>query len=251
MPPTSPAAEVTLAPPARPEDLSAADRYGIAVATQRDPDSWQLVRTGGRLRLLEPLALGGHALDLSFDDGPTRRRLETSRKTDPLPRAVGVGRNATPPTVVDATGGLCRDAAVLCWLGCPVTAIERVPALALLADAAATAARFPAGLRVVCADAIAWLEALGDAERPDVVCLDPMFEETGKAQVKKEMQVCRALCGTPEDASALLAAARAAARERVVVKRHGKAPPLGDGVSYAVPGERVRFDVYLTARSGG
>jgi hypothetical protein len=43
----------------------------------------------------------------------------------------------------------------------------------------------------------------------------------------------------------LFAAARAAARERVVVKRDAKAPPLAPGPSFAVDGERVRFDVYL------
>ena len=61
------------------------------------------------------------------------------------------------------------------------------------------------------------------------------------------MQACRALAGPPTDTSALLAAARAAARDRVVVKRHPQHPPLADDVSFEVRGDRVRFDVYLTS----
>ena len=45
---------------------------------------------------------------------------------------------------------------------------------------------------------------------------------------------------------ALLAAARQAARDRVVVKRHAHHAPIGAGVSFEGKGERVRFDVYLT-----
>ena len=98
------------------------------------------------------------------------------------------------------------------------------------------------------AEATAWLEAQADSgARPAVVYLDPMFAEAGKAQVKKEMQACRALAGAPADAPALLAAARAAAGERVVVKRHPQHRPLADDVSFEVRGDRVRFDVYLSA----
>lgn len=251
MPPTSPAAEVTLAPPARPEDLSAAAEFGIAVASGRDPSSWQIWRHLGRLELHEPVHLGGLVLDLGFDTTDLRRRLQTARRTDPLPRAVGLARKDRSPTVVDATAGLCRDAAVLSWLGCSVTALERVPALAMLASVAARDARLPGGPTVLLADAVAWLRNLPDADRPDVVCLDPMFEDAGKAQVKKEMQVCRHLCAGDDEFDDLFAAARAAARERVVVKRHGKAAPLAPGVSFAVPGERVRFDVYLTGHVAG
>jgi 16S rRNA (guanine1516-N2)-methyltransferase len=101
---------------------------------------------------------------------------------------------------------------------------------------------------VVAGDACAWLAGL-TGERPEVVYLDPMFQGPGRAQVKQEMQVLRALCGPPEDAGALFAAARAAASERVVVKRHPDDPPLGGPPSFTVAASRVRFDVYLTARA--
>jgi 16S rRNA (guanine1516-N2)-methyltransferase len=76
-----------------------------------------------------------------------------------------------------------------------------------------------------------------------------MFAAGGKAQVKKDMQVCRLLAGAPEDPAPLLAAARATATDRVVVKRHHGEAPIAPDVAFTVPGERVRFDVYLAASS--
>ena len=73
-----------------------------------------------------------------------------------------------------------------------------------------------------------------------------MFSEQGKAQVKKEMQACRALAGPAENAHQLLAAARAAARDRVVVKRHPHHSPLAEDASFEVHGDRFR----LLFRSG-
>lgn len=147
--------------------------------------------------------------------------------------------------VVDATAGLGRDALVLATLGCPVVALERIPALAFLLQCAADDCGDLA-LQVLCTEALAWLAAPPQA--PTVVYLDPMFEEHGKAQVKKEMQACRALSATADDPAQLLAAARAVATERVVVKRHPQLAPLADGVAHSVTGERVRFDVYLAPR---
>ncbi|MFY9342258.1 MAG: class I SAM-dependent methyltransferase [Planctomycetota bacterium] len=238
--------EVTLAPtPCRTDGASAA-AFGVRVAAERRADQWQLVRTGQQLELVPPQASGLAAIGIDLASGPMARRLRSTKRDEPLPRACGLHRRTTPLRVVDATAGLCRDAMILASLACEVVAIERVPALAFLAHAAVAGSWLDARLRVRCGDAAEYLSTLAEAERPDVVCLDPMFEDHGKAQVKKDMQVCRALAGPPEDVAALFAAAQAMARERVVVKRSPGSAPLVDGVSFAVPGERVRFDVYLT-----
>jgi len=148
--------------------------------------------------------------------------------------------------VIDATAGLGRDAMVLAQLGCAVTAIERVPALCFLLQVAAK--ECDAAIKVLCAEAEPWLrEHNVAAGRPEVVYLDPMFAAIGKAQVKKEMQACRALAGAPTDAHALLTAAREVAQDRVVVKRHPRHEPLASDVSFEVKSDRVRFDVYLPA----
>lgn len=240
--------EVTLAPPAEGRDAVNAAIFGVPMAPAVDPERWQLVRAAGQLTLRAPTGLGGLQVGLELRFGPLATRLRSSRRTDPLPRACGLGRHPQPLRVVDAMAGLGRDAMVLAQLGCQVTAIERIPALALLCHDVIEQSRLAPRLRVIAATAEAWLQANGDSLRPDVIYLDPMFATAGSAQVKKDMQVCRLLAGPPDDPLPLLALARRLAGDRVVVKRHHGAPPLLDEVSTSVTGERVRFDVYLTPR---
>ncbi len=133
----------------------------------------------------------------------------------------------------------------LATLGCTVNAVERVAAFAFLAHDVVVNSWLAERCRVAVGEAETILAQLGPDQRPEIVYLDPMFRDHGNAQVKKDMQVCRALAAAPTDDAALFAVARAVARERVVVKRDADGPPLAAGVSFAVPGERVRFDVYL------
>lgn len=238
---------VTLAPSSLATDLAHALAYGVETAAARDPASWQLVRDGRRLLLCSPAGPDAIAIDLDLAQGPLSRRLRQARRDDPLPRAVGLPKRATPPFVLDATAGLARDAMTLAHLGCRVVAVERVPALACLVHASIDGTWLARQLTVRCGEAVPLLRDLADADRPDVVLLDPMFETHGPAQVKKDMQACRALAGPPDDPAELFAAAMAAARERVVVKRDAKAAPLAPSPAFAVAGERVRFDVYLAA----
>ena len=172
-----------------------------------------------------------------------------------LARALGLRRHPAP-SVLDATAGLGRDTLVAAALGCAVVACERSPIVALLlrdglarATADATLAPIVARVRVEVADARAVLAALPDAERPDVVLLDPMFPERRKsARAKGEMQLLQLLLGaTPEEDAPLLAAALAEARRRVVVKRPAHAPPIAGARSpdLAVAGRAARYDVYV------
>lgn len=237
--------EVRLAHGALESDLSLAEHFGLDLTTTPPAGAWLLERGPSGMQLRAPQDQGGYELVVRAGEGPMARRLRTARRTDPLPRAVGMHRR-TVERVVDATAGIGRDAMVLAHLGCAVTALERVPALCLLLQTAVEESGLD--VEVVRTDAVAWLRAhAATAPAPDVVYLDPMFAERGKAQVKKEMQACRALAGPPDDPGALLAAAREAARDRVVVKRHPQHDPIAAGVSFEVPGDRVRFDVYLCA----
>jgi 16S rRNA (guanine1516-N2)-methyltransferase len=174
----------------------------------------------------------------------------------PLLRAVGECR-----LVVDACAGLGRDAFVLAAAGCQVVACEREPVFAeLLADGLERAQEddrlraIAARIRLVVEDARRYLAALTAGERPDVVYLDPMFPTTGgSAQVKKEMQLFRALLADRHDIDAdreLLALASRVARARVVVKRHRHEPPLFGRPSGAIRGTTVRFDLYAVASCG-
>lgn len=230
--------------------VSAADaerchRLGLAIAAAASPGQWAVRRTPEQmLELRAPDAEGPLTLSLDLRRGPLARRLATARRDQPLPRALGLHRRDPPPTIVDATAGLGRDALLLAHLGCRVEACERVPVLAVLVDDAAERANCRDRLTVHCVDAAAFLTDHGDRSF-DAVYLDPMYPTHGRAQVKKEMQVCRLLAGPPESTANLLHCAFAAARERVVVKRHPHELPLAGPPSFTVDGERVRFDVYL------
>jgi len=184
------------------------------------------------------------------------RKRQAGHAREPLARAVGLKNRLLAPSVIDATGGLGRDAFMLACLGCRVTVIERAPVMAaLLRDGLARAAAEPstaeiaAHLQLIEDDAVHYLTQLDEAARPNVVYLDPMYPERGKsALVKKEMRYLRALVGDDLDAPALLAAALRVARRRVVVKRPRLAAALvGPPPSTTLAGSTTRFDIYLTA----
>src|SRR5690606_28266832 len=156
---------------------------------------------------------------------------------DPLWRAVLGGEFP----VVDATAGLGGDGFHLAARGAQVTLIERSRLIAVLLRDALERAR-AGDLGPGAASAARRVHLLvGDArdllrggavpeERAGVVYLDPMFHDTGRRSLPpKGMALFRALVGTDEEGSAdLLAAARETASRRVVVKRHLRAPPLGE-----------------------
>lgn len=163
------------------------------------------------------------------------------------------GRSKDPLTVVDATAGLGRDSFILAAAGFSVRAIERHPAIACLLMDGLDRARCSIEGAVVAERvqlhwgvAHRWLEQCPEQERPDVVCLDPMFpERTKNALVKKEMRLFRDVVGDDMDAEALLDLAMQVARKRVVVKRPRKAEAVaGRKPGYQLLGKSSRFDVY-------
>uniref|UniRef100_UPI0028E3926D class I SAM-dependent methyltransferase n=2 Tax=Neisseriaceae TaxID=481 RepID=UPI0028E3926D len=91
------------------------------------------------------------------------------------------------------------------------------------------------------------MRELAAQSRPDIVYLDPMYPERQKsAAVKKEMAYFHSVVGAAQEEAELLAAARAIAKKRVVVKR----PRLGEFLNgekpaYQYTGKSTRFDVYL------
>ena len=203
----------------------------------------------GRLTLRAPHLAGYGAICADWDSADQRRRILGGRK-QLLAKAVGLHK--TPePHVLDGTAGLGRDGYTLAALGATVTLMERAPALVLLLrDAHRRALESPALQDV--AQRIDVLEGdthkLAASEpRWDVVVLDPMYPDDGKSALpSKEMQVLRDLTGGDADADELLAAALAAARQRVVVKRPAKAPWMaGRKPNLQLIGTQARFDIYL------
>ncbi len=143
--------------------------------------------------------------------------------------------HTTKPTVWDGTGGLGRDSFVLASLGLNVHTFEQH-----LQDIARRMT-FHYG------NAVELMRELAVQSRPDIVYLDPMYPERQKsAAVKKEMAYFHSVVGAAQEEAGLLAAARAVAKKRVVVKR----PRLGEFLNgekpaYQYTGKSTRFDVYL------
>jgi len=180
-----------------------------------------------------------------------RRRSSRDRRQ---PLALAVALRDGPCTVVDATAGLARDAFLLAGLGCTVIAVERSEVLGALirdglqrgqAQGDAALQTVLNRMKLVVAEAREVLAGMTGSAAPDVVYLDPMYPPRRKsALAKKEMRICRRLVGDDPDAGELLEAARLAARKRVVVKRHHRAPPLAPRPVMQHIGKEVRYDVY-------
>lgn len=248
-----------------------AERLGLPLAkyTQRagEPKFDLLVEYAkGRLQIREARRLEGRTgsligavwTDLLGDGG--LRRARQSGKQLLLAKAVGIRSGSPAPRVVDATAGLGRDAFALALLGCRVTALERSPVVAALLEDALGRARESARdepvrealgrIDLEVAEAQAWLSAFSESERPEVICLDPMFPHKNKQALSgKEMQILQRLLGPDDDADDLLEIALKVAISRVVVKRPSHAPVLTGQGGDCKPvrshkGKAIRFDVY-------
>jgi len=192
---------------------------------------------------------------IDFLGGSLRNRLRTSSSKEPLVRAVSA-RSARPPSVLDATPGLGRDAILLALAGSHMTLVERVPVLvALLEDGVRRAreqlerwARKPLSVHIEYGDSVAWIESTPKEDAPQVIYLDPMFPARSKtALVKLEMRLVREIAGESGDVRPLFEAALGTARGRVVVKRPKGAEFLcGRRPDFEIDASGVRFDVYLT-----
>lgn len=173
-----------------------------------------------------------------------KRRIGGGKK-QLLARALGL--NKKPDLrVLDATGGLGRDAWTLAALGAHVTLAERNEVVfKLLQDAHRRAIEsspdIAQRLVLVHADARSLMK-----QDWDTIHLDPMFPHEGKTALpSKELQILRELCGDDSDAHSLLADALPAA-PRVAVKRPLSAPWLANlKPKLGLKATQMRYDIYL------
>lgn len=211
------------------------------------PPNLQLLQTETAVELNDPVS--GTRLRVEFTAAELNRYRAGGSGRNPFRRAIGAAAGG----VVDATGGLGRDAVHLAALGYRVTALERNPIISTVAHdglkRAAAAGLLPAdNPRWLTGDARVVLPQL---QPPAVVYLDPMFPPKRKksAAVRKEMHFLRLLIAEKDDPRELLAVARGCATERIVVKRPIDAAPLAPGQYASYAGRLVRYDVYRTART--
>jgi 16S rRNA (guanine1516-N2)-methyltransferase len=181
------------------------------------------------------------------------RRVMGGGRKQTLARAVGLKAKFNP-AILDATGGLGRDAFVLASLGCQVTLLERQPLLYILLENGIERARHDEStadianrMQCIHADANDHLSAIDFANEIDVIYLDPMYPKRGNsAKVKKEMQYLQDLVGDDLDAGVVLEKARHSQVRRVVVKRPAGASALNDLKPQAiVSSKNTRYDIYF------
>jgi len=237
------------------DDESLAERLGLPVVTQeRAPaGALRLERVDGVLELRRPGVRRGRGVCVDLGVRDLRQGTPGFSKRQPLARAVRV-----PASVVDATAGLGRDAALLAGLGCDVVAIERNPIVAaLLRDGLQRALHSDEPAIVSAAGRIELIEGdahalLGSLDPPDVVYLDPMYPPRPGASAlpRKGAQILRELIGVDQDVERVLERARTAA-PRVVLKRPHSERALGGSVSVSFSGKLVRYDVYIRGGSSG
>lgn len=183
-------------------------------------------------------------VDLHKKQRPVRvdfHQLNAERSGGDLIKAVNTRMHKT---ILDATGGLGRDAFMMAKAGCQVTLMEKNPIIhLLLQDGLARAQDLEAVQRMTLIHADS-LTAISD-HSPEVIYLDPMYPARKKdALPKLEMQVFHALLGAEQNEQELLQVAIKHARKRVVVKRPIHAPMiLPTGLQFK--GKTTRFDVYL------
>lgn len=181
------------------------------------------------------------------------RRTRGGGRKQALARAAGLHHGDTPG-IIDATGGLGRDAFVLAGLGCEVTLVERHPVIAeLLADAlerackdTGPAAQAAHRMHLVHDNAITWLTAQ-TPPAADIIYLDPMYPPRAKSALPgREMRLLQKLAGPDTDTRELLETAITRAGRRVILKRprHATTGTLAQP-DVVLPGKSTRFDIYL------
>ena len=205
------------------------------------------------------LRLGADSLTLptsvDFLSHRLHHRINTSRRSQGLPKAVGLDKTRDSITVLDVTSGLGIDAWSLAAFGCRVHMVEKSGVMAALlfdgikranSEGNAEERAILEHITLTHADAHDFLSALN--ESPDVITLDPMFPPRSKsAKVKKDMALMQQFLPVNDDLESLLALAIQKAGKRVVLKRPGKSEKNPDPKpDFQVPGKACHFQVYLT-----
>lgn len=179
--------------------------------------------------------------------------------------------------ILDVTAGLGRDAILMANAGYNVTMIEKNPALAIILNYIIKYKITPGtdNLRLAHMDSIEYLQQnferslkkqivsmchKMDSSRsfndmlvaPDIIYMDPMFQDNSKAKSKKAMQLIDMLLHADIDYVStdnikLFELAHNIALNKIIVKRDNKQKPLvaNPSPSYSKSGKTVRYDIYV------
>ncbi len=165
----------------------------------------------------------------------------------PLARACGVVPGRTVH-VADVMAGWGVDGLLLARLGARVDLVDVSKVATSLCVDLLLRLGLSKQVSVYVSDCGAWM-ASQDASSVDVVYLDPMFPIRGKTALpRKRMQyLSRVVHAAPvidADVVDYLDDGLRIARDRVVIKRRLKDPPLGVSPNWQIRNKTVRYDVF-------
>ena len=196
---------------------------------------------------------------VDFQHPRIQHRLATSTRSEGLLKAVGLDKNSSQFSVLDATAGMGVDAYMLAASGCRVLMLEKSGIMAALLHDGLKRGRNSGDTRLCQelqnltlkrVDSNDYLELIkaGQEETVDVITLDPMFPPRQKsAKVKKTMALMQEFLPPNEDIESLLGKACECAAKRVVLKRPGKMSKQPDPKpDFQIPGRACHFQVFLT-----
>ena len=165
---------------------------------------------------------------------------KSSPYSEQIAKAIGLKAGKAKPSVLDATGGLLGDTLLMLSLGLKkITVFERHPLAACLITSALNGCDAPIEFKY---------RSAGELDKEfDVIFFDPMYaDKNSKAQPKKEMALFRQWIGEDQDASEVARRLKNFARQRLVIKRSIKAPPILESPDLQFKGKSTRYDVYLS-----
>ena len=202
---------------------------------------------------------------INFSSDSLQYRLNTSKRSEGLLKAIGLDKYSLPLHILDGTAGLGTDAYIMAAMGCQVSMVEKSPIMAALLNdglkrginsADPLQKSYLQRMTLHFTDVISHLKGIEkSAIKPDVIYLDPMFPAREKsAKVKKDMALMQKLLPANDNVAEMLDMALRTAGKRVVLKRPGKAKPkamkqASPRPEFQVPGKACHFQVYLTARA--
>jgi 16S rRNA (guanine1516-N2)-methyltransferase len=188
---------------------------------------------------------------VDFLDGKFQFRLKTLSKNQPLFKAVGLQKDIK---ILDATAGLGKDALSFAYLGAYVVAIEENQLIFALLENGLQRAfedakfknKFQDKIQIHQGSSLDFMKNLSEAEKPDVIYLDPMYPEAEKsAKPKKEMVFLRELLKPTENLEQLVELALQKTKGRVVLKRPLDSDFILKKPQHSFQSKMVRFDMYL------
>ena len=159
--------------------------------------------------------------------------------------------------ILDATAGLGEDSLLLAAAGHSVTLYEYDPVIGALLEDTMLRASQDERLKDIMErmelrkensiEAMRQMATDPEAERYDVILLDPMFPGRKKSgMIKKKFQLIQQLEKPCEEEAELFDAALGMKPEKIVVKRPLKGPFLaGRTPGYSLTGKAIRVDVYV------